>query len=62
MMSWLYYFLSKRYQAVSFDVFDTLIERVGVKHPHDVFTLVGKEVLGEGDAFRRLRVRALAVS
>lgn len=37
------------HSVISFDIFDTLIERA-VKHPTDVFEHVGKSVLGERQA------------
>lgn len=38
--------LINRYPVISFDIFDTLIER-NVKHPLDIFRLTGKYILGE---------------
>ena len=37
-----YRYIIRHYQYVSFDVFDTLIER-DVNRPSDIFVLVGKE-------------------
>lgn len=47
------------YKYISFDVFDTLIERK-VNKPTDIFALVGKNILGEekSEEFRELRKRA----
>ena len=44
------------YKYISFDVFDTLIERK-VNKPTDIFALVGKNILGEekSEEFRELR-------
>lgn len=55
--------LLKRKKAVSFDIFDTLLER-DVERPTDVFLKVGDRVLGpgQGDAFRKARVEAEAAA
>ena len=45
MMNWLLKKFIKKYDVISFDVFDTLIER-NVRCPSDIFRLVGKAVLG----------------
>lgn len=45
------------YQNISFDMFDTLIER-NVILPTDVFFQVGKSVLGNGEQFREQRILA----
>lgn len=49
----------KKYNVVTFDVFDTLIKR-NVSVPSDVFFLAGKEILGalEADDFRKKRCEA----
>ena len=51
----LYRLLLRRYPAVSFDLFDTLLER-DVDRPVDVFLRVGDNVLGlgKGEAFQRV--------
>lgn len=48
-----------RYRAVSFDIFDTLLER-DVDRPVDVFVRVGEKVLGpgQGESFRDERAAA----
>ena len=48
-------FLLKKYENISFDIFDTLIER-DVKDPLEIFSLVGNET-GEFD-FRNKRIQA----
>ena len=55
----LYALLFRRYPAVSFDIFDTLLER-DVARPVDVFPRVGDRVLGagKGAAFRADRIAA----
>ena len=52
-------YILNNYKYVSFDVFDTLIER-DVNKPSDIFARVGKNVLGEEKAeeFRNLRKEA----
>lgn len=52
-------FIIERYSVISFDVFDTLIER-NVKVPSDIFEIAGKKVLGENysEQFRRDRIQA----
>ena len=45
------------YPNISFDMFDTLIER-NVILPTDVFFQVGKSVLGNGEKFREQRILA----
>ena len=54
-----YRYIIRHYQYVSFDVFDTLIER-DVNRPSDIFVLVGKCILGKENAekFRILRKKA----
>ena len=47
----------KKYKVVSFDVFDTLIERT-VKLPSDIFALVGANVLGADNGFVQNRIQA----
>ena len=44
-----YRYIVRHYQYVSFDVFDTLIER-DVNRPSDIFALVGKSILGKENA------------
>ena len=55
----LYRLLLRRYPAVSFDLFDTLLER-DVDRPVDVFLRVGDNVLGlgKGEAFQADRIAA----
>lgn len=55
----LYRMLIRRYPAVSFDLFDTLLER-DVDRPVDVFLRVGDNVLGagRGEAFQTERIAA----
>lgn len=55
----IYKFLSKNYKVISFDIFDTLIQRK-VDVPSDIFYLAGKNVLGNVDAenFRKARINA----
>lgn len=52
-------YILRHYQYISFDVFDTLIERK-VNKPSDIFAIVGKNILGEekSEEFRELRKRA----
>lgn len=52
-------YILNHYEYISFDIFDTLIER-DVNRTSDIFMLVGKKVLGEEKAeeFRELRKRA----
>ena len=45
-----------KFETISFDVFDTLIEREGVRKPEDVFELVGKHVGVK--AFKKLRIES----
>ena len=45
--TFLYTLCLRRYRAVSFDIFDTLLER-DVDRPVDVFLRVGDIVLGAG--------------
>lgn len=47
----------KKYKVVSFDVFDTLIERT-VKLPSDIFALVGEAVLDPDNGFVQKRIQA----
>ena len=47
----LYTLCLRRYRAVSFDIFDTLLER-DVDRPVDVFLRVGDIVLGAGKGER----------
>ena len=47
----------KKYKVVSFDVFDTLIER-NVELPKDIFVLTGKAILGDGEGFALKRIEA----
>ncbi len=47
----------EKYKVVSFDVFDTLVER-DVELPKDIFRLTGKTVLGDGDEFVLKRIEA----
>lgn len=49
----------KKYDVISFDVFDTLIKRE-TKNPSDVFLLVGNKVLGpdKGKIFKEDRIKA----
>ncbi len=55
----LYTLCMRRYKAVSFDIFDTLLER-DVDRPVDVFFRVGDIVLGPGNGehFQRERIAA----
>lgn len=46
-----------KYMVVSFDVFDTLIER-NVELPKDIFKLTGKTILGDGEGFALKRIEA----
>ncbi len=50
---------NKKYKLVSFDVFDTLIER-DVEDPTDIFYRVGENILGkgQGESFRKDRIIA----
>ncbi|MBR1704175.1 MAG: HAD-IA family hydrolase [Clostridia bacterium] len=58
-LSLLYSLGFRRYKAVSFDIFDTLLER-DVARPVDVFLRVGDIVLGagKGEAFQKDRIAA----
>lgn len=49
----------KRYKIISFDIFDTLMER-NVNSPTDIFKIAGGQVLGtdKGEKFRILRINA----
>lgn len=50
----------ERYDLISFDIFDTLIER-DVLNPADIFKFVGKEVMEsdeEAELFKELRIKA----
>ena len=47
----------KRYHIISFDVFDTLIERT-VAIPSDIFVGVGKTVFGSDNDFAKNRIQA----
>lgn len=50
----------ERYDLISFDIFDTLIER-DVLNPTDIFNLVGKEVMQsdkEAELFKEMRIKA----
>lgn len=55
----LYTLCLRRYRAVSFDIFDTLLER-DVDRPVDVFLRVGDVVLGagKGESFQKARISA----
>lgn len=55
----LYTLCLRRYRAVSFDIFDTLLER-DVDRPVDVFLRVGDVVLGagKGESFQKARIAA----
>lgn len=57
--SFLYTLGFRRYKAVSFDIFDTLLER-DVARPVDVFLRVGDIVLGagKGEGFQKDRIAA----
>ncbi len=57
--TFLYTLCLRRYRAVSFDIFDTLLER-DVDRPVDVFLRVGDIVLGagKGEQFRADRIAA----
>lgn len=59
MSRWLVRYIQKHFDAVSFDIFDTLIER-DVFEPADIFRLVGRDVLGaeEADLFYGRRQEA----
>lgn len=52
-------YILKNYDIVSFDVFDTLIERK-CKEPTEIFKITGKVILGEDAAedFRKKRIEA----
>ena len=50
-MNWLLKKLIKRYKVISFDIFDTLIER-NVDNPSDIFSLTGEKILGKDKAKR----------
>lgn len=54
----LYYFI-KRKSVITFDVFDTLVER-RVDKPSEIFYIVGKKILGEkkAEAFKKDRIEA----
>lgn len=56
-------FLIERYSVISFDVFDTLIERK-VKILSDIFEIAGKKVLGKdsSESFRQDRIQAEATA
>lgn len=47
----------KRYKVISFDVFDTLIER-SVTIPSELFAIVGNVVLGSDNGFTNCRIQA----
>ncbi len=51
--------LIKKYKVITFDIFDTLIER-DIINPLDIFKIVGKEVLGReyADFFYNARIEA----
>lgn len=51
--------LIKKYDVISFDIFDTLIER-NVKKPCEIFCLVGENILGKdyADSFMKERINA----
>lgn len=59
MKNYLLQALISKYQYISFDIFDTLIERK-VKAPSDIFAIVGKNILGDAcaDVFRQDRINA----
>ena len=59
MNRWISNNILKHYDTVSFDIFDTLIERE-VCRPSDIFRIAGREVLGAGeeDTFCRKRIIA----
>lgn len=52
-------YILQHYKYISFDVFDTLIER-DVNKPSDIFTLVGGSILGEerAEEFHKFRKKA----
>lgn len=52
-------YIQKHYQVISFDIFDTLIERKVYK-PSDIFILTGQKVLGEKRAEEFCQKRILA--
>lgn len=57
-------FLIKRHTTISFDIFDTLIER-DVDKPDDIFYKVGIEIFHDADkaeSFRRARIQAEKIS
>lgn len=59
MIQWIQSKILRRYKTVSFDVFDTLIER-DVSVPTDIFKITGDMVLGEGrgECFQTDRISA----
>lgn len=59
MMGLFYKYILNKYDTISFDVFDTLIER-NCKEPSDIFRMTGEIILGKDNAndFRRKRILA----
>lgn len=58
-MLWYYKRLIDKYDVISFDVFDTLVERT-CGEPEEIYKLVGRTVLGDKEAyvFAKQRIRA----
>ncbi len=52
-------YIQKHYDIISFDIFDTLIERK-VSRPSDIFRLTGEKVLGKAEAEEFCQKRILA--
>ena len=59
MNRWISNNILKHYDTISFDIFDTLVERE-VCRPSDIFRIAGRDVLGaeQEDAFCRKRIIA----
>lgn len=57
-MNILYYFI-KRKSVITFDIFDTLVERK-IDNPSDIFHMVGRKILGDEKAelFKKDRINA----
>lgn len=58
-MKFLIKHLIKKHDVISFDIFDTLIERT-VINPSDIFLIVGNQILGESEADGFLTARQQA--
>lgn len=57
MIMYLEEYFIRKYDTFSFDIFDTLIQRKGVKDPRDIFILVAKSVMPDQDPMQFCRDR-----